>query len=90
MARFTGVFSKGIGNVPAGAQIAALDDENRIVGLAEFSYISTDAQALRLDFPAKRGFDGYIRNYDPRAHYRIVLLQNGPQVASLLATLPPA
>jgi len=58
-----------------GEQLAVLDDEDRIVGLAESSFISPDATGLRLDVARKRGFSGYIRDYRKNANYRLVLLQ---------------
>jgi hypothetical protein len=58
-----------------GEQLAVLDDEDRIVGLAESSFISPDATGLRLDIARKRGFSGYIRDYRKDGNYRLVLLQ---------------
>jgi hypothetical protein len=65
-----------------------LDDEDRLVGLAESSFISPDATGLRLDIARKRGFTGYIRNYRANGSYRLVLLR-GSDYAVLLKNIEP-
>ncbi len=66
-----------------------LDDEDRVVGLAQLSFIAYDADALRLDVPRKRGFDGYIRDYQPSLSYRLVFVPADAKHALLLKQLEP-
>ena len=87
-ARFVGAFSK-IGGLPSNAQIAVVDSGNRVVGLAEFSFIRLDSEALRFDLPRKRGFDGYIHGYNASEPYRLVLLESNSKAALLVTALSP-
>lgn len=87
-ARIEGTFVPESTPARDGEQLAILDDGNRIVGLAEFSFISPDASGLRLDVPRKRGFSGYIRDYRESGSYRLVLLQ-GTDHALLLKNIEP-
>jgi hypothetical protein len=88
-ARIEGLVSQGISSVAHEDQLAILDEGDRVVGLAEFSFIAYDAHALRLDVPRKRGFDGYIRNYQANRSYRLVLLQADAKPALLLKRFDP-
>ncbi len=72
-ARFTGRVVRGISAMQSEGQLAILDDAGSIVGLAEYSFVAMPV-ALRLDLPRKRGFDGYIKNYDPKKKYVLALL----------------
>ncbi|HET7777375.1 MAG TPA: hypothetical protein VFL07_02380 [Rudaea sp.] len=87
-ARIEGAFLPNSTPLRADEQLALLDDEDRIVGLAESSFISWDATGLRLDIARRRGFSGYIRDYRNNRNYRLVLLQ-GADRAVLLKTIEP-
>jgi hypothetical protein len=80
-ARIQGAISHGVARAARG-QLTILDDQNRVAGFAEFSFL--DADALRLAIPRKRGFDGYIRDYHADHGYRLVLLQADTNRAVLL------
>ena len=91
-AHFEGKVDAGAAEIQREGQLAVLDEDNRIVGLAEFSYIVRDS-ALLYDTPRKSGFDGYIRNYHSDSRYRLVFLPRGQSRAMLLADIaasPPA
>jgi len=88
-ARIEGIVTHGIAKVRGKDQIAVLDENNTIVGVAEFSFIRTDAHVLRPDLPRKRGFDGYIRDYKPGRIYRVALLQPEAMRAVQLQELNP-
>ena len=66
-----GYVESGLAAVRSG-QLAILDENGTIVGLAEFSFIAPGADSLRLSVPHKRGFDGYVGGYDPQHRYRLV------------------
>jgi len=87
-ARIEGTFLPESTPVRADEQLALLDDEDRLVGLAESSYISPDATGLRLGVARRRGFSGYIGDYRDNARYRLVLLQ-GANRAVLLKNIEP-
>jgi hypothetical protein len=86
-ARFSGWVKHGIAAMQRGGQLAVLADDGTIVGLAEYSFIAPNASALRLDFPRKRGFDGYVHNYDPDQVYSLVLLDTKNERGYFLETL---
>ena len=88
-ARVEGVIAEGIANVPHPGQLAILDQDDRVAGLLEFSFIRPDAKALRLDIPRKHGFDGYIRNYHADQNYRLIVLQADTKRVLLLKQLDP-
>jgi hypothetical protein len=71
---FNGIVDAGIGTMQRDGQLAVLDDENTIVGLAEYSFLSFDVPALQLGLPRKRGFDGYVRDFDTKHVYNLVWL----------------
>jgi hypothetical protein len=85
VARFDGVVTRGIGPLTALGDLAVLDADGRVAGLAEYSFI--DGSSLRLNIPAKRGFDGYIRDYHDGQPYRLVLLRNDSRQAVPLQEL---
>jgi hypothetical protein len=66
-----------------------LAEDDTVVGLAEFSFVRYDAAPLRMSLPRKRGFDGYIRDYDPTRQYRLAVLQRDQLRAFLLAVIEP-
>ncbi len=84
---FEGAVSYGIAALRRQGHLVVLDGDNAIVGLAEFSFIAPDADSLRVDMPRKRGFDGYIRNYDSAKTYRLALLDTTNGSATVLAML---
>lgn len=65
-----GVIERGLAD-DAGP-LVFLDADARIRGYAQRSFIAPDAAALRLDMPAKRGFDGYIAGFDATQTYVLV------------------
>lgn len=83
-----GVVTAGNGPAHRGGRLAILDDTQAIVGFAEFSFIRSDSRALLLRMPNKRGFDGYVRDYDDTKAYSLVLLDVRASRAFVLATLP--
>lgn len=76
IAHFDGWISSGVRAAHKTGELVVLDADSYVVGFAEFSFIQPMAAALRLDLPRKRGYDGYIRHYDPAARYRLVLLRD--------------
>lgn len=89
-ARVEGVVSHGIAAIAQSGALAILDADDRVAGLAEFSFIySPEPVLLRLDVPRKRGFDAYIRDFHADRQYRLVLLQAAAHRAVLLQTLDP-
>jgi hypothetical protein len=87
-AHFEGLVSQGIAQIQRSGQLAVLDEENRVVGLAEFSYIPGD-QALMTRVPRKRGFDGYIRDYKSDMHYRLIVLPRDDRPALDICQIGP-
>ena len=88
-ARVDGTVDHGIAAIQRSGQLAILDERDTIVGLAEFSFVREGEGALRLDVPRKRGFDGYIRQYNAGGQYRLVLLRGTSKSALLLTTVSP-
>lgn len=71
--RFFGVIVRGA--LPRGDElIAVLDAEDRIVGYGEVSFHGTPVPHLRKRLHPKRGFDAFIRGFDPGMRYRVVVL----------------
>ena len=85
-AHFEGMIAEGLRPVREAGQLGVVDTAGRIVGLAEFSHIHAD-RALLLTMPAKRGFDGYIRDYRPGETYRLVLLPRGDASATVVCEI---
>ena len=90
-ARFEGVVETGIRAIRDRGPLAVIDPDRRIVGYAMFTNIGKSMHLPILSLPRKRGFDGYVRGYDPALGYRLVSLDiagtNG--AAWTLAELPP-
>lgn len=86
-ARIEGVVAHGVAAIQREGQLAILDENDMVVGLAEFSFVRDGADALRFDLPRKRGFNGYIRDYQPGNSYRLVLLRPKTMRAILLRGL---
>lgn len=81
----SGVVASGIAQIQKDGNLAIVDSANVIVGLAEFSQLRPGSDMLRFDMPRKRGFDGYIRHFDPHETYTLVLLEPPSQRAFRLA-----
>lgn len=69
-----GVVASGIAQIQKSGQLAIVSSHDEIVGLVEFSHLKPGSGALRFDTPRKRGFDGYIRHFNPRETYTLVML----------------
>ncbi|MBS0584397.1 MAG: hypothetical protein JSS42_14975 [Proteobacteria bacterium] len=87
-AHFEGEVISGVAEIQRDGQLAVLDEDNRIAGLAEFSYVVGDS-ALLYDTPRKTGFDGYIRDYRDDGRYALVFLPRAQGPAILLGTVAP-
>lgn len=88
-AHIEGVVTDGLSMVRHGGTLAIVDNSDRIVGFAEFSFVNREANPLPISILHKRGFDGYIRDYHAGQAYRLVLLQRGQPSATVLAEIVP-
>lgn len=70
----SGTVNSGIAQIQKAGQLAVVDSHVVIAGLVEFSRLKPGSDALRFDIPRKRGFDGYIRHFDPHETYTLVWL----------------
>lgn len=70
-------------------QLAILTTDHRIAGLAEYSFISPVSAALQLRFPPKRGFDGYVHDFDPTRDYLLAALDLDANSGIVLAKIAP-
>lgn len=86
---FNGMVDSGIRTLQRDGQLAVLDEDDMIVGVAEYSFISFDVPRLELEIPRKRGFDGYVHNYRADKRYRLVWLPRSGQHASFLGNIGP-
>jgi hypothetical protein len=84
---FEGWITHGIARAQRFGQLAVIDSQGIIVGLAEYSFISPVAKSLLLRLPRKRGFDGYVAHPGDDATYALVLLDIQNNQAIRLATL---
>jgi hypothetical protein len=84
----SGNVASGIAQIQKSGQLAIVDSHDVIAGLVEFSRLKPGSEALRFDMPRKRGFDGYIRHFDPRETYTLVLLM--PEARRGLRLVPVA
>ncbi|MCQ4164782.1 hypothetical protein [Tahibacter harae] len=75
---------------PAGTRLLVLDAASRVHGYAQISFIAPHKSSLRLDLPAKRGFDGYIAGYDANQAYRLVAADFGSGRAWPVLEIPAA
>lgn len=87
-AHFEGWIETGIRPAQRGGQLAVLDDDDVVVGLAEYSFISPIAESLTLRLPRKRGFDGYIATPGASRSYRLVIADFVSGRARLVSSLP--
>ncbi len=85
-AHFEGRIDAGAAEIQRDGQLAVLDDDNRIVGLAEFSHLLRE-DMLIYRVPHKTGFDGYIRGYRSDGRYRLVFLPRGQGAGVLVTTI---
>jgi hypothetical protein len=83
---FSGVLDDSV-RARADAPLAILDAQRRLCGYAQLSFIRPGARALRLDVPARRGFDGYIAGYRSDETYELVFLDTKKNVATRLLRL---
>jgi hypothetical protein len=83
----SGTVNSGIAQTQQSGQLAIVDSHDVIAGLVEFSRLKPGSRILRFDTPRKRGFDGYIRNFDPRESYTLVLLMPDSRQAIRLAAV---
>jgi hypothetical protein len=68
--------------------MVVLDAENRIRGFALPSFIDGKPSEPRLKRPRKKGFTGYIADYQNFEKYRLGVLDPGLGLATVLADLP--
>jgi hypothetical protein len=80
----------GVADLRQHGQLALLDETGTIAGLAEFSFIGGNAQALLMSTPRKRGFDGYVRAYDPDKKYTLAVLDFAANRGIALTRIAPA
>ena len=74
-ARVEGIVRDGMNRI-RDEQLAVLDESDRVVGIAQFSFVDRDAGLKRLQSRPKRGFDAYIRDYRADHHYRIAAIHS--------------
>lgn len=86
--RFQGVVSTGIRVIHERGPLAVIDPDRRIVGYAMFSHVGKPMRTLSLSLPLKRGFDGYIKGYDPAIRYRLVSMASAGDESWELADIP--
>lgn len=88
-AHVEGRIVQGIARLQRDGQLAVLDRNQIVVGLAQFSFLAPNPDPLPLALPRKRGFDAYIAHYDATNSYTLVLLENNTSAAISLAQLAP-
>lgn len=71
---------------PRDAALVIVDQAGVIRGLARFGFIGPGKRAMRLNVPAKRGFDGYV--LAPREDEALRLLVLDPASREVLAEVP--
>jgi hypothetical protein len=87
-AHFSGWVERGVRALAHADALVVIDASGRVVGYAQFSYIGPQRGALRLDIPLKRGFDGYVRDYEPGARYTLAQLDAANHRARPILRLP--
>ncbi len=87
-AHIEGWVTRGIGTVRQRGQLVVLSEDRIVAGFAEYSFVRPNARSLLLDVPSKRGFDGYIRNYDNKTKYTLAVADFGANRAFSLTSLP--
>jgi hypothetical protein len=86
IARIEGSVTQGLGEL-RGHALALVDDTDTVVGFAEPSFVSNAAGASRLNRSVKRGFDGYIRDFDAARAYRLVVLGDATTDGAVLCAV---
>jgi hypothetical protein len=71
---------------PRDAALVVVDQAGAIRGLARFSYVGPGKRGMRLNVPAKRGFDGYV--IAPREGEALRVLVLDPDTHQVLAEVP--
>jgi hypothetical protein len=84
---FDGVFASGVSRLPENGDLMVLDDDDRISGFAEFSYLGIGSGVWFFSSPPKRGFDGYVTRVDQHSHYRLAWLDAKSNRGILLADI---
>ncbi len=87
-AHLEGWVTRGIAKVRRNGQLVILSADGTIAGFAEFTFVRPDSKALLLKLPPKRGFDGYIRDYDDMTTYTLAVVDFDTNHAVALSTLP--
>jgi len=87
-AHIEGWVTRGIGSLRQRGQLVVLSGDRIVAGFAEFSFVRPNARSLLLDVPLKRGFDGYIRDYDSKTKYTLAVVDFDANRAFALTTLP--
>lgn len=85
---FEGSIAHGVAAAHRGEIVALSAEDHMIAGLGNFSFISPTSHSLLLAVPSKRGFDGFVRNYDSRSSYVLALADFAANRAIVLDTLP--
>ena len=75
-ASFEGVVAGGIKAIRARGPLAVIDPDRRIVGYAMFSFVGKPMSKWSYSLPLKRGFDGYVKAYDPTVRYRLISMDS--------------
>jgi hypothetical protein len=88
-ARVEGVVRDGLDRI-RDCQLAIIDEDDRVVGIAQFSFIDRDGGIMRLHHRPKRGFDAYISDYRPDGRYRIAAIQRTSHEVLAQAPIAPA
>jgi len=86
-AHVEGWVTQGSGAMRHG-QLVILSGDEIVSGFAEFSFIRPNARSLLLELPFKRGFDGYIRDYDGKTTYTLAIVDFAANRAFALTALP--
>jgi len=87
-AHLEGWVTDGIATVRHNGQLVILSGDGTIAGFAEFTFIRPETDLLALRLPTKRGFDGYIRDYDDAATYTLAVVDFNTNHAIALTALP--
>jgi hypothetical protein len=87
-ARLEGWVAHGIATVDRFGELVLLDANGIIAGFANFSFVKPGAKSLLLRVPRKRGFDGYVRDYDAEQEYTLAVADFTTNRAIVLARLP--
>lgn len=89
-AHFFAVVEQGLDAIDAETEIlAVLDPTQRIVGYAQFAFSGEARPALQWWPHRKRGFDAFIRDYEPTARYRVVALDFNAGRGQVLGEIEP-